>query len=705
MRVVFSSSKRGQQFLTLVLDTLVFSLFCTAFFILMRLGFIAYMGIYKGALVHASAHLDQIGQVLVSGLKYDNRIVAALGLIYLLLGLLSPFKIRPKVLRGFAYFALSLCLFLQIANITFYGIYGDVFDSNLLQIFTESPKVILGMAFTGEYFIGTKFLIWLLLSVASAYLYRVLQPSYTLILALPLKWTLSGAMCALALFMLVSINSRLALTGVSLDFIAHSVQNPFLRQITPGAFRDLYLVFKDYRKSHHVHFSDFTSKTPLQTGIDYFNLPKDTKTPLDLYKLLTHTSQNPKPPTITHVFYIVSESLSSWHFDPQFDSIGLTSALKSLNDGQHGFIFPLFLENAKRTVKSLDVQITGLFNINDTNFVNMGVNIPSLPTAIGNQMKNLGFENTFYYGGSGIWNRLDRFTKKQGFAHFIFNTYLLDFAKGQLKINPKAYPQPLESNWGVHDNILFDYILKNTPINKKTFSMVMTLSNHPTRNVNLKAFGVPVEKIENFVKNSNDKNMPSANFLGHIFWYDKILVDFIKKASAKFPNALFIITGDHFDRSFTLAKDNYFWTKSVPLILYAPSLNPKLATCIGSHIDIPATIMELVAPKDYEYVSFGKPLFSNEDSSQNCEQRKPFVWGQSKNFALGFDVVGAQSQTSKLDFLYMENAPLLYVKDHQRTKGANLPADLQLGKELTDKMQIANGLSWYLLFKGRVINP
>nr|WP_233705718.1 hypothetical protein [Helicobacter felis] len=53
----------------------------------------------------------------------------------------------------------------------------------------------------------------------------------------------------------------------------------------------------------------------------------------------------------------------------------------------------------------------------------------------------------------------------------------------------------------------------------------------------------------------------------------------------------------------------------------------------------------------------------------------------------------------------MENAPLLYVKDHQRTKGANLPADLQLGKELTDKMQIANGLSWYLLFKGRVINP
>ncbi|BEG57894.1 Phosphatidylglycerol-membrane-oligosaccharide glycerophosphotransferase MdoB [Helicobacter sp. NHP21005] len=683
----------------------VFSLFLSLFLSLLRLGFIVYSGLYEGALAHPLP-FDQIAQVLKDGFKYDNRVVAAASLIFLLLAF-----VRAKAAHIFALFVLVLCLFLQVANITYYEIYGVVFDSNLLDAFNQTPKILVGMALHSEYHIPTKVFVWLVCSVLAGFVYHKLGRASDglagVLQDLPFKPVCGFLVTSFSVWTLYCINSRLALKGVSLDFIVRPAKNPFLRQITPGAFRDLYLVFRDYKKSQNIHFSNFTSKSLLQASIDYFNLPPNTKLPLDLRKLLSHTSQNPLAPTIEHVFYIVSESLSSWHFDPRFDAIHLTSALKSLNDQQHGFIFPLFLEDARRTVKSLDVQLTGLFDINDTNFVNMGVNIPSLPTAIGNQMKGLGFDTTFYYGGSGIWNRLDRFSKKEGFDHFIFNTYLMDFAKAQLKANSKAYPSPITTNWGVHDNVLFDYILNNTPTHKKTFSMVMTLSNHPTRNVNLKAFGVPVKKIQAFVAHSKEPNMPNANFLGHVYWYDKILVDFIKKARAKFPNSLFVITGDHFDRSFIYAKDNHYWTKSVPLILYAPSLSPKLAACIGAHIDIAPTIMELVAPKGYPYASFGKPLFRNTansaDTPKDCSVRRPFVWGQSKDFALGFESVAGQSQKSGLDFIYTDGGALLYVKNHAWIKAPLLKADMALAKELKDKKQIANGLSWYYLFKGPIV--
>ncbi|EFX43342.1 LTA synthase family protein [Helicobacter suis] len=690
----------GQRFLRLLLNSLFFSLFLSLLFVLMRLGFFLYTGIYKDALV-GKIPWDQVGQVFLDGFKYDNRVVAAFSLIFLLLQLLRS-KSTPNL---YALFAISLSLFLQVANITFYSIYGDAFDTNLLDAFNQTFQILWSMAISGEYSIGSKILIWLLCSALCYYLYlktmRGAHICFQILQDLPLKPSLAVVFLSFSLWTLYGINSRLALTGISLDLHIQPVDNLFLRKITPGAFRNLCLVFRDYRKSRSIRFSDFTSKTLLQASIDYFHLPKDTKLPLDLRQLLKHTSQNPLKPSITHVFYIVSESLSSWHFDPQFDAIGLVSNLKSLRDDKHGFILPLFLENGRRTVKSLDVQITGLFNINDTNFVRMGVKIPPLPTAIGNQMKALGFHNVFYYGGSGIWNRLDSFTKTQGFDKLIFNTPLLEYAKDDPNkgkpYDPKAYPEPIESNWGVHDNILFDYILEKTPVNQKTFSMMMTLSNHPTRNVNLKAFMVPVFQIEDFVKKfPKQVNMPNANFLGHIYWYDQILVNFIKKASVKFPNSLFVITGDHFDRSFEYAKDNIYWTKSVPLILYAPSLTPKEIACIGSHIDIAPTIMELVAPKGHPYVSFGKPLFSNNPtSSLDCNS--------DSNFALGFEAIASPSQTPGLNFIYQEGRPLFYLAGQKRLKKSPLPADLRRAKNLMEKDKIANGLSWYFLFKGPLL--
>ncbi|GAA9103265.1 LTA synthase family protein [Helicobacter pylori] len=642
-------------------------------FVFNRIGFILYTGYYKHALKNPI--FDEIIKTLFNGARYDNRVVSSLAILFIIIGLLGLFapKHQIKMLNITAYFSIAIILFLNIANIVYYGIYGNVFDENLLEFLHEDTLTILKMS--GEYPIFSSFSLFVILSVLISFIYFKLQNA----LFKPNVYQTTKPLKTFILFALFSltqmfyINAQLSFVGASLDLSIEPAKDPFLMKITPGAFRNLYLLA---RNSHNLKFSDFAKGSPLEVAKNYFNLKENPKN--NLYELLTQTSRNNSNQTIQHVFYIVSESLSSWHFDPKFDAIGLTSALQDLVKKEHAYMLSAFIESAPRTVKSLDVQITGLPYINDNNLVNSGVILKSFPMAIGNIMKTLGYRNNFYYGGSGIWNKLTSFTKEQGFHALYFNNHLLEFAKN------KPYPKPIKSNWGVHDNILFDYILENTNPNEKTFSMVMTLSNHSIKNVNLKAFGVPLEKIQKFVENTpKAENLPDANSLGHIYWYDKVVVNFIHKASQKFPNSLFIITGDHFDRSYEYAKNDLYTIKSVPLILFAPTLKPEKISQVGSHLDIAPTIVELVAPKGFQFASFGKPLFSNNTTNPPSHP----------NYALGYEAIATK------DYFYNPSLGLRYLnKNHKEQKDEQ--NDKTEASHFYQQLESLKALSYYLLYHG-----
>ncbi|GAA7422095.1 LTA synthase family protein [Helicobacter pylori] len=664
---------------SLFLKGFYFTFFISLLFVFNRIGFILYTGYYKHALKNPI--FDEIIKTLFNGARYDNRVVSSLAILFIIIGLLGLFapKRQTKMLNVMAYFSIAIILFLNIANIVYYGIYGNVFDENLLEFLHEDTLTILKMS--GEYPIFSGFSLFVILSVFISLIYSKLQNALfkpknvdQATRNKPLKTFILFALFSLT--QMFYINAQLSFVGASLDLSIEPAKDPFLMKITPGAFRNLYLLARNYRQSHNLKFSDFAKGSPLEVAKNYFNLKENSSN--NLYELLSQASHNNSNQTIQHVFYIVSESLSSWHFDQKFDAIGLTSALQDLVKKEHAYMLSAFIESAPRTVKSLDVQITGLPYINDNNLVNSGVILPSFPMAIGNIMKTLGYRNNFYYGGSGIWNKLTSFTKKQGFHALYFNNYLLEFAKN------KTYPKPIESNWGVHDNILFDYILENTNPNEKTFSMVMTLSNHAIKNVNLKAFNVPLEKIQKFVeKTPKAENLPDANSLGHIYWYDKVVVNFIKKASQKFPNSLFIITGDHFDRSYEYAKNDLYVIKSVPLILYAPTLKPEKISQVGSHLDIAPTIVELVAPKGFQFVSFGKPLFSNNTTNLPSHP----------DYALGYEAIATK------DYFYNPSLGLRYLNESHKEQKDKQNDKIEASK-FYQQLESLKALSYYLLYHG-----
>ncbi len=89
------------------------------------------------------------------------------------------------------------------------------------------------------------------------------------------------------------------------------------------------------------------------------------------------------------------------------------------------------------------------------------------------------------------------------------------------------------------------------------------------------------------------------------------MVQFVRDMSRRFPDALFVITGDHYGRNYPTNFPTIYQRSSVPLILYGPKALQGVtfpADAVGSHVDIAPTLIELCAPAGFNYRSLGKNL-------------------------------------------------------------------------------------------------
>lgn len=121
----------------------------------------------------------------------------------------------------------------------------------------------------------------------------------------------------------------------------------------------------------------------------------------------------------------------------------------------------------------------------------------------------------------------------------------------------------------------------------------------------------------------------------------------------------------------------------MPLILYAPTLKPKKISQVGSHLDIVPTIIELVAPKGFQFVSFGKPLLSNNTTNPPSHP----------NYALGYEAIATK------DYFYNPSSGLRYLNENPKE-----PEDKQNDKTEASKfyqqLESLKALSFYLLYHG-----
>lgn len=293
------------------------------------------------------------------------------------------------------------------------------------------------------------------------------------------------------------------------------------------------------------------------------------------------------------VLFIVGENYALWPLLPQYRDLGLTPTGERLaRDGAHTY---QFLSAGNGTMTSLNGLFTGLPDVGlSPNYIQT----PGGPfgTGIGMVMKNMGYKTVFWYGGLSSWQEIKDFTLREGFDEF----HCAD-----------EMPQDDEGSWGVSDGTLFaairEYMAKDTG---KTFHMIMTTTNHPPFAYDVDGYGFPRQDVKAKLPKSIPTDKATIDQLGHIWYADKVMGQFIDETQQQDPSALFVVTGDHAER-FNFATDVSLPELSgIPCFIYGDGVTKELLApaVAGSHLQIMPALATLILPAGASYESLLPPL-------------------------------------------------------------------------------------------------
>ena len=302
-----------------------------------------------------------------------------------------------------------------------------------------------------------------------------------------------------------------------------------------------------------------------------------------------------------HIFIILGETFMQWPMLGKYDELLLAEGIKSLIAEENCYYSRNFMPNGDFTSTAINGLVTGLPD------VNIRVNYQARTyeklyiTSMAPPLRELGYNIDFWYGGMPSWDSIAKMSYAQGFDNFY------------------GYPDfdaPKQTTWGTKDENLFNALLAHLDEESPTVHLVMTTTNHPPYNLDLASEGFDVNAtIEALNKFQNIEDVEQlATELGHYWYMDEVITHFIREASAKVPESLFIVTGDHAVRCDPSTHPTIFEHQSVPFVMYGAGINKEILPpdAVGDHISIIPTIIELIAPKDFAYYSIAPSLFESD---------------------------------------------------------------------------------------------
>ena len=379
---------------------------------------------------------------------------------------------------------------------------------------------------------------------------------------------------------------------------------------------------------------------------------------LDLY--MRKTAKGPVNAPARQIFLIVMESYDAWPLLEKYRSLRLSEGLAGL--AAQGLSVGSFLSASSGTMTSLAPIITGLADAGLHTSLQKSARKP-YRSSVPETFHRLGYKTRFFYGGKIKWQRIDEFTKAQGFREVYGASHMGKVFSG--------------NEWGVDDEYLFDFVANTVTDDEKSFNLILTTSYHPPYDIDVYARGYPVRKVPDDLKDLFDPGTVDLSTLGHLWYADRELAGFVRKMEGKLTAPLFAVTGDHYGRKFINSRPDFFERSAVPFVLYGREVLagiPLPEGAAGSHIDIGPTLIERAAPRGFVYYSLGEDLLA---------PRKPSVGvGRGKVVGPGFiaDVAGSRT---------VYPAP-----------GAGNPGVLPPIEELAKRHNAVHGLSWWIIRNG-----
>lgn len=369
-----------------------------------------------------------------------------------------------------------------------------------------------------------------------------------------------------------------------------------------------------------------------------------------------------------HIVLVLGESYAQWPFLPQFDSVGTYLAEKGRKfaASPRAMQTQYMLAHGTGTMPAVNGFVSGLPDTGIYLNYEKESYVETYGTGIGSVMKQLGYKTMFWYGGFGAWQNVERFVMSRNFDEFRDASSFSGERSGNA--------------WGVPDKVLFDnaanYIKEHK--NEKIFHLILTTTNHPPYTIDLKAAGFDSERVQKNLPDTIPDDPNTLNELGHFWYADHVMGEFIEATEKEIPEALFVITGDHGER-FSFAREMDWQTlASIPCIFYGKGIDPSWLPekQFGSALQVAPTLAALVGRKGDTYSSLVPDLLQKQDFVFNHQ-----LWG---------DAEGMHEQSLQ------EPEPTPPASDRSQAKKAMSPANR---KQIEQLRKIA---AWRILKGNRI---
>lgn len=283
-----------------------------------------------------------------------------------------------------------------------------------------------------------------------------------------------------------------------------------------------------------------------------------------------------------------------WGFLGEYAPLRMTERLQTIADA--GIFIKNFLPaSATRTMPTLAAIITGLADAGVLTHYQESSRSP-YPSSIAPIFRRLGYRTRFFYGGYLSWQRIGDFVRAQEFEDVYAAAHIANWAN--------------TNKWGADDEFLFNFVLENVPDDQPSFNVILTTSFHPPFDIDIWDKGYPVHEIPPELADLWQDPV-TLRELGHAWYADRCLGDFVRRMEKDLRLPVFAITGDHHSHRCIAANPTWYERSAVPLVLYGPDVLAGVTvppgTC-GSHVDIVPTLIELAAPAGFAYHAIGADL-------------------------------------------------------------------------------------------------
>ena len=330
---------------------------------------------------------------------------------------------------------------------------------------------------------------------------------------------------------------------------------------------------------------------------------------------LAHFRREAKGARITppkHIFLLMGESHAQAPLDPAYEELHLMDASKAYRAEEHTVSLENFLSagmNSRPSLVSLSLGIfDAMLELNERKLFWE----KTVPIAMARQLNRLGYRTEFWYGGALNHGSMEHFMPAAGF--------------NVCHAGPDFVSDDAPRTWlGIYDHIFLEAAAKKMIADddgKPVFHFVYTTSNHGPYNMPFEKYGFDIETLMPDMAKALRWDKKERKRLGSCWYADQALMNFLKTMREAYPDSLFVVTGDHTAGIIPYGKgplaDRQMPIREQVLTTFAMS-HPQLTqdvlagNTLGGHMNILPTIIELVAPKGFEYYSIVPPLTEHQE--------------------------------------------------------------------------------------------